>query len=80
MKNFKSFLIVVPVIAICGIVAFSRIPREKKEVIQSAQPLVVEKKESANEIPVETFYNNITQLIGGNDTVLSYNPKWTSKR
>jgi hypothetical protein len=80
MKNFKSFLIVVPVIAICGIVAFSLIPSEKKEVIQSAQPLVVEKKESANEIPVETFYNNITQLIGGNDTVLSYNPKWDLKK
>ena len=80
MKNFKSFLIVVPFIAICGIVAFSLIPSEKKEVIQSAQPLVVEKKESANEIPVETFYNNITQLIGGNDTVLSYNPKWDLKK
>jgi hypothetical protein len=80
MKNFKSFLIVVPVIAICGIVAFSLIPSEKKEVIQSAQPLVVEKKESANEIPVDTFYNNITQLIGGNDTVLSYNPKWDLKK
>jgi len=76
MKNFKRFLIVVICIAICGIVAFSLITIETKEVVQSAPPLVPEKKDSVVEIPVDTFYNNITQLIGGTDTLLSYNKKW----
>ena len=80
MKNFKRFLIVVICIAICGIVAFSLITIETKEVIQSTPPLVPEKKDSAIEIPVDTFYNNITQLIGGNDTLLSYNKKWDANK
>ena len=80
MKNFKRFLIVVICIAICGIVAFSLITIETKEVVQSTPPLVPEKKDSAIEIPVDTFYNNITQLIGGNDTLLSYNKKWDANK
>ena len=76
MKNFKRFLIVVICIAICGIVAFSLMTIETKEVVQSAPPLVPEKKDSVIQIPVDTFYNNITQLIGGTDTLLSYNKKW----
>ena len=80
MKNFKRFLIVVICIAICGIVAFSLITIETKDVVQSAPPLVPEKKDAAIEIPVDTFYNNITQLIGGNDTLLSYNKKWDANK
>ena len=80
MKNFKRFLIVVICIAICGIVAFSLITIETKEVVQSAPPLVLEKKDSVVEIPIDTFYNNITQLIGGNDTLLSYNKKWDANK
>jgi hypothetical protein len=80
MKNFKRLLIVVICIAICGIVAFSLIPSEKKEVVQTAPPLVLEKKNSVIEIPVDTFHNNLTQLIGGNDTLLSYNKKWDANK
>jgi hypothetical protein len=80
MKNFKRFLIVVICIAICGIVAFSLITIETKDVVQSAPPLVPEKKDAAIEIPVDTFYNNITQLIGGTDTLLSYNKKWDANK
>ena len=80
MKNFKRFLIVVICIAICGIVAFSLITIETKDVVQSAPPLVPEKKDAAIEIPVDTFYNNITQLIGGTDTLLSYNKKWDATK
>ena len=80
MKNSKRFLIAIICIAICGIAAFSLIPSKKKEVVQPAQPLVAEKKDSVIEIPVDTFYNNITQLIGGNDTLLSYNKKWDANK
>ena len=80
MKNFKRFLIVVTCIGICGIVAFSLITIETKDVVQSAPPLVPEKKDAAIEIPVDTFYNNITQLIGGTDTLLSYNKKWDANK
>jgi hypothetical protein len=45
-----------------------------------APPQAIAKKDSVVEAPVDSFYNNITQLIGGNDTVLSYNPKWDLKK
>ena len=81
MKNFKSFLIVIICLLICGFVSFTLIQRNKHQPVQQmAPPQAIAKKDSVVEAPVDSFYNNITQLIGGNDTVLSYNPKWDLKK
>lgn len=76
MKNSKRFIFIAIVLLVCGIVAYSLVPSKKVEPIQTSTPPKTIKKDSVVEIPIDIFYNNITQLIGGNDTLLSYNKKW----
>ncbi len=80
MKNSKRFIFIAIVFLVGGIVAYSLVPSKKVEPVQASSPAKISKKDSVVEIPIDSFYNNITQLIGGNDTLLSYNKKWNANK
>ena len=80
MKNSKRFIFIAIVLLIGGIVAYSLVPSKKVEPVQASSPAKISKKDSVVETPIDSFYNNITQLIGGNDTLLSYNKKWNANK
>lgn len=80
MKNSKRLIFIAIVLLVCGIVAYRLVPSKKVEPVQASSPAKISKKDSIIEIPLDSFYNNITQLIGGNDTLLLYNKKWNANK
>ncbi len=53
-------------------------PKKKEVKIQITDSLKQNKKDqrlNLNLTPVDTFYNNLTQLVGGKDTILSFSNK-----
>jgi len=88
MKGFKKLVTIFVLILIGVFNAFLWVQKEcdkqrrrlNLSQEQSEPTPASTRKEPVIETPVDSLYNNITQLIGGNDTVLSYNPKWDLKK
>jgi hypothetical protein len=80
MKSFKSFSFVLVALLIVGYATFLIVKKDNSQANPAAPPQVAVKKNTVIEAPVDSTYNNITQLIGGNDTILSYNKKWDANK
>ncbi len=78
----KTKLLFSSLVSIAIITACSNEPEKKKVEIVKIDTIEQNKKNESLNLhltPVDTFYNNLTQLVGGKDTTLSFSNNWDSE-